>query len=129
MSDVEREVQLFFHSFDETVTSGNLDACLATQAPDIVWNPPDRDAVVGHDALREYLQDQWFSVFSMHLANTVEEVLPVGDDYAVARGSWTMDLTPKDGSEPGSVKGTFLWLLRSESSGFKAARMSFSNFA
>ncbi len=128
MSDLEQKVNLYFHSYDETVTSGNLDAFMATQAPDIVWNPPDRAAVVGHDALRKYAQDQWFGVYSMRLASTVEEAMPVSDDYTVSRGSWTIDLTPKDGSAPSSLKGTFLWLLRNESGGFKAARMSFAIF-
>ncbi len=128
MSDIAKEVGLYFHSYDETVTSGNLDAFMATQASDIVWNPPDRAAVVGHDALRKYVQDEWFGVFSMDLVSTVEEAMRVSDEYAVSRGSWTIDLISKDGSAPSSLKGAFLWVLRTEGDGLKAARMSFSIF-
>ncbi|MFQ5983829.1 MAG: YybH family protein, partial [Woeseiaceae bacterium] len=108
MSDLEREVKLYFHSYDEIVNSGDSDAFMATQASDVVWNPPDRPAVVGHDALRKYAEDEWFNVFSMRLASTVEDVMPISDQYVVSRGSWTVDLTPKDGSESSSLNGSFL---------------------
>ena len=128
MSNLKENVVQYFHSYDESVTSGNLDAFMATQAPDVVWNPPDRASVVGHDALRKYVADQWFDVFSMRLVSTVEEAMPISDDFTVSRGSWTIDLTPKDQSEPSSLKGTFLWVLSNEDDGFKATRMSFSIF-
>ncbi len=128
MSNLEEKVNQYFHSYDEFVSSGNVDAFMATQAPDIVWNPPDRASVVGHDALRKYAADEWFDVYSMRLVSTVEEAVPISDDFTVSRGSWTIDLTPKDQSEPSSLKGTFLWVLSNEDDGFKATRMSFAIF-
>ena len=128
MSNLEEKVKQYFHSYDETVTSGNVDAFMATQAPDVVWNPPDRASVVGHDALREYVEDVWFDVYSMRLVSKVEEATPISDDFTISRGSWTIDLKPKDESAPSSLKGTFLWLLNNKDEGFEATRMSFSIF-
>ena len=128
MSNLEEKVNQYFHGYDESVTSGNLDAFMATQAPDVVWNPPDRPSVVGHDALRKYAEDEWFDVYSMRLVSKVDEATPIGDDFTVSRGSWKMDLTPKDEGAPSSLKGTFLWLLSNKDDGFEATRMSFSIF-
>ncbi len=128
MTNLEEKVNQYFHNYDDTVTSGNLDSFMATQASDVVWNPPDRASVVGHDALRKYAADEWFDVYSMRLVSTVEEATPISDDFTISRGSWTIDLTPKDKCEPSSLKGTFLWVLSNEDDEFKATRMSFSIF-
>ena len=126
MSDAKQQVEDYFRGYNDTVNSGDLEAFLRTQASDVAWNPPDRAAVVGLDNLRQYLVDEWFGVYSMELSNTVEEALPIGDEYIYSRGTWSIDLTPKDGSAPTSLHGTFSRLFRNENGELKGARSAFS---
>ena len=128
MADLREEVEQYFRGYEEAVNSGDVDAFMRIQTPDVVWNPPDRAAVVGSDDVRQYVVDEWFGPSSMQLAMTVQEALPVSDEYACARGSWSVGLTPKDGSAASTVKGTFMWLLRKEGGDLNGARTSFAMF-
>ncbi len=126
MSDAQERVQEYFDSYVGNVNSGDLDAWVGTFTDDAVLNPPDRGAVQGRDAIRAYGEEAWFGPFTMRHAVTVEEAITVSDDFVHARGMWTIDLTPKDGSPSSSVNGTFMWLLRKDGDGLKGARAAFS---
>ncbi len=128
VADIREEVEQYFRDFAEAVNSGDVDAFMNTQTPDVVWNPPDRATISGPDDVRKYLVDEWFGPSSMQLDMTVQEALPVADEYTCTRGSWSIDLTPKDGSEASTVGGTFMWLLRKEGGEIKGARTSFAMF-
>ena len=121
-------VQQAFDRFIAAVNADDIDAWLAAQSGDCVWQPPDRVAVEGQEALRTYGHDVWFGLYKMNLEMKVEEVVPVSDSYAYARGSWTIGLTPKDGSEPTALAGTNAMLLRQEGGDLKFARVAFSIF-
>ncbi len=126
MSDTQQKAQQYFDAYAATLNAGDLDAWVDTLAREVVLNPPDREAVIGSEAARSYGQEAWFGPFSMRHAVVVQEAIPASDEYVHARGTWTIDLTPKDGSEPSSLRGTFMWLLRNEGGELKGARAAFS---
>ena len=87
MADLREEVEQYFRDFEEAVNSGDVDAFMKTQTPDVVWNPPDRAAVAGSDDVHKYVVDEWFGPNSMQLVMTVQEALSVSDEYTSTRGS------------------------------------------
>ena len=119
-------IQKLYGAFDAAVNAGDVDGWLAVQTEDCTWLPPDRPAVAGKEAVRAYVQDAWFGLFNMTVKSTIEEAVATSDSDAWARGSWTMDLVPKDGSEPSTVAGTLLSVLRRESGDWRVARTAFS---
>ena len=125
MSDTDA-IRGMYSSFDAAATSGDVDAWLAVQTEDCVWLPPDRGAVVGKAAVRTYVDDVWFGPNNMDLTNSPEEIVLAGDSNAWVRGTWKMLLSPKDGSDPSNLAGTFLSVLRRESGAWKLARGSFT---
>lgn len=78
--------------------------------------------MIGSEAVRSYGQEAWFGPFSMRHTVAVQEAIPASDEYVHARGTWTIDLTPKDGNEPSTLRGTLMWLLRNEGGELKGAR-------
>ena len=126
MSDPRQRAQEYFDGYDATVNAGDLNAWVGTFTDEAVINPPDRAAMQGSDAIRTYGEEVWFGPNRMRLAVTVEEAIPVSDEYLYTRGNWTIDLTPKDCSPSSSVNGTFMFLLRDDGGELKATRAAFS---
>jgi ketosteroid isomerase-like protein len=82
--------------------------------------------VKGLAAIGAYGDEAWFGVYEMYHAITPEEIVQTGDSDALAWGTWTIDLKPKDGSAAQSLRGNFLDVLRKERDGWKFSRACFN---
>jgi uncharacterized protein (TIGR02246 family) len=99
----------------EAFNAGDVSAAVALVMDDAVDLPPQRPAVIGKEAIREFLQSD-VDQFTMDFADEIVEV-EVAGDLAVVWTNYTVTLAPKGGGEPIKSKGKWLKVLKRQSDG------------
>lgn len=88
---------------------------LAVYTEDAVWMPPHRPAVRGKEPIKEQYRDL-FQRFTCQLSRSPQEIVVAGD-WAFARGTYLLTMSPKAGGEPIVDEGKYLALYRRQSEG------------
>ena len=110
----------------EAFNAGDVSAAVALVMDDAVDLPPRRPAVVGKEAIREFLQSD-VDRFIMNFADEIVEV-EVAGDLAVIWTNYTVTLTPKNDGEPIKNNGKWLKVLKRQSDGsWKFSRNIWNN--
>jgi ketosteroid isomerase-like protein len=94
---------------------GDVPAAVDLAMDDAVDLPPNRQAVVGKEAIREFLQSD-MDRFAMHFVDEIVEV-EVDGDLAVIWSNYTVRLTPRDGGGPIENQGKWLKVLKRQPDG------------
>jgi len=84
-------------------------------ADDVVVMPPKAGVLLGRDATVRVMRD-FFAGTTMHIEYS-RSVVEVHPDTAIERGLYSQTLTPKDGGQAVSSRGTYLWVYRRTHSG------------
>jgi uncharacterized protein (TIGR02246 family) len=113
-ADVEAITQLNVDLI-EAFNAGDVSAAVALVMDDAADLPPRRPAVIGKEAIREFLQSD-VDRFSMHFVDEIVEI-EVAGDLAVIWTNYTVTLTPKDGGEPIESNGKWLKVLKRQPDG------------
>ena len=99
----------------EDFNAGEVSAAVALVVDDAVDLPPHRPAVIGKEAIREFLQSD-LDQFTMHFVDEIVEV-EVAGDLAIMWTNYTVTLTPKGDGEPIESEGKWLKVLKRQSDG------------
>ncbi|MCB0167201.1 MAG: SgcJ/EcaC family oxidoreductase, partial [Anaerolineae bacterium] len=112
---VTAAVNKVWDQYASSLNAGDVDRYMALWADDAMQLPPDSLPLVGKDTLRAGLESEVKEItYDMKITN--EEVNASGD-MAVARGTYAATITPKDGSEPITIDGKYMTLLKRQSDG------------
>ena len=95
--------------------SGDVEAAVALVMDDAADLPPNRPAIMGKEAIRDFLQSD-LDRFAMHFDDDVVEV-EVDGDLAVMWSSYRVTLTPRDDGEPIESEGKWIKVLKRQSDG------------
>lgn len=121
-----RAITQLANQYTAACNTGDVAGFIATCADDIVFLPPDDNAVVGADAVAAYIKSGFFDPFEVHLSFVFDE-LNVTGDWAFARGPFELRLTPKPGGEPVVDRGKFIDVFRRQGDGsWRFARVIFN---
>jgi uncharacterized protein (TIGR02246 family) len=107
--------RLLVDEYTQAETSGNVEAKMRLYMADAVLLPPDGDAVVGYQAVREWHQAVYARSSMKQLSTTVDEVQTFSN-WAFARGSWSGTIA-STGGQSKEEAGKFLVLLRRQPDG------------
>lgn len=94
---------------------GNVSAWVAAFTDDGVQMPPNAPANLGRESIRTWSQ-AFLAPFRAAFALVVDEVQVAGD-WAFERGTYTITLTPKAGSEPMQDIGKYITIYERQPSG------------
>ncbi len=94
---------------DSTVTAGQAEQFMSLLSDDIIWMAPNHPALVGRDAVWEALGPR-FPDLNMDHVGTVDE-LRVAGDWAYARSSYVLRVTPKAGGDTIEEVGKGFYIL------------------
>jgi uncharacterized protein (TIGR02246 family) len=121
-----RAIKQVADDYTAACNAADLDGFMATCTDDIVFLPPDDNAVVGADAVAAYIKNGFFDPFQVHLSFVFDE-LNVAGDWAFARGPFELRLTPKPGGEPVVDRGKFIDVFQRQGDGsWRFARVIFN---
>ena len=95
--------------------TGDLDLYISIWTDDGVQMPPDAPAVIGKEKIRARMKPL-FDQFIMDISVSIEEV-GIGGDWAFARCTYTLSLTPKSGGETTMIDGKDLHILERQADG------------
>ena len=101
--------------FDRTNNTEDLEGLMATYADDAVRMPPNEPAWVGKAAIRAGFQAD-FEENDVQVENQVEEV-QVSGDWAFARGTYAVTITPSEGGEPVEDNGKWMAIFQRQADG------------
>ncbi len=109
VSDVA-QVHKVWDEYAAACHAGDLDRWMALWIDDGIQMSPDVPRRLGKEAIREGMQPG-FDLFDMsNMVIQIEEVRILGD-RAYSHGTYTFDMTPKEGGEAMSLSGKFLDIL------------------
>lgn len=83
--------------FGERVNAGDLDGLVALYEPNATLATEDAGNVIGHDAIRAYLQTLVGMKTKIDMGTY--RVIPAGDGLAVVHHDWNATITTPDGQE------------------------------
>lgn len=113
------DVQAIKKSVDDyakAVNAGDADGVVALMTDKAIYAIYNVPVAVGKEAIRS-LEQAFFGLFKADFSASVEDVRVVGD-LAVARGSWTMKVTPKSqGIAPRSDGGSWITVFARQTDG------------
>jgi uncharacterized protein (TIGR02246 family) len=119
-ADVEAITQLPA-KYAAAENAGDLDGMMAVYTDDAVRMPPNAPALIGQESIRSWTQAN-LDQNTYQLDNPPEEV-QVSGDWAFARGTYTVTVTPKAGGESIQLEGKYLVVFQKQPDGsWKAAR-------
>jgi ketosteroid isomerase-like protein len=124
-----RAIRKVADEYTTACNTGNLDALMATCTPDVVFLPPDDNAVSGAAQSRQWLKTTFFDPFNVLLSFSIAE-LDVRGDRAVAYGPFRLTLTPRDGGAAIHDAGKFIDVYHRQGDGsWKFGRVIFNRDA
>jgi uncharacterized protein (TIGR02246 family) len=112
---VTAAVNAIWDQYASSLNAGDVDRYMALWADDAMQLPPGSPPIVGKETLRAGLESE-VDLFTFDMAITNEEV-QVSGDLAVARGTYTATVTPKDGGEAIPIDGKYMTLLKRQPDG------------
>ena len=129
-ASTETEVETLM-ALEESVVAafraGEIDPLASLYSSDVVVLPPGEPALIGKEAVLEWLGDL-FDQFSVdEFASPVDEVIVAGD-WAFSRGRFSWLVSPKSGGEPARDGGTFIVIWsRAPHGSWQRARVIWNN--
>ena len=116
------------NQYASSINAGDLDLFISMWTDDGVQMPPDVPAVIGKEQIQAKMKPT-FDQFIMEISISTEEV-GIGGDWAFARCTYTLSLTPKAGGETTMIDGKDLHILKRQTDGsWKIAIDCFNNNA
>ncbi len=106
MSEIEA-VNTLLEQWVSAVNAGDIDGWSATLADDATVMPPNAPAVTGIESLRPWMVQTFFDPFNVQLRGSFDKSESAGD-WVIARGSYELSLTPKDGGQVIEDSGKFV---------------------
>ncbi len=106
MSETEA-VNALLEQWVSAINAGDIDGWSATLADDATVMPPNEPAVTGKEALGPWMVGTFFDPFNVQLKGSFDEAEPTGD-WVIARGSYDLSLTPKNGGQVIEDSGKFV---------------------
>ncbi len=106
----EDAIRALLRDVEQKWNAADLDGVLAHYADDVVLMPPDRDEIVGKDALRLF----WSTFMEANTGNwkpTIKHI-EVSGDLAFARLGFVETATPKDGGDTTTDVGKAISMYR-----------------
>ena len=101
--------------FSTSLNAGDIGRWVSLWTDDGIQMPPDESAVVGREAIHARIQ-HGADRFTFNIGITNEEVHTAGD-WAFARGTYRMSLTPKQGGKPIPIDGKYMTILTRQPDG------------
>lgn len=117
--DVEADITAInelWNQYASAVTTGDLDLWISLWADNGIQMAPEAPAVIGKEQIRAKYESI-FPQFSFKMAIKNQETSVAGD-WAYARGTYTLSMTPKAGGETVYIDGKFLTILKRQVDGF-----------
>jgi ketosteroid isomerase-like protein len=111
VSAATEAVQATLRRYIAACNAGDAGAYVATLAPDVVTCPPGQEPFKGQDAARSWVQEGFFDVFDVTFDASFDRMIEA-DEEVMAPGSFTLDLSPKDGGDDVNLTGTFFNIFR-----------------
>jgi uncharacterized protein (TIGR02246 family) len=116
--DVETDITAInelWNQYASAVTTGDLDLWISLWADNGIQMAPGAPAVIGKEQIwTKY--ESIFPQFSSKMTIKNEETRVAGD-WAYARGTYTLSMTPKAGGETVFIDGKFLTILKRQVNG------------
>ena len=106
MSEIEA-VNALLEQWVAAINAGDLDGWSATLADDATVMPPNAPAVTGIESLRPWMVETFFDPFNVQLRGSFDKAESAGD-WVIARGSYELSLTPKNGGQVIEDSGKFV---------------------
>ena len=106
MSEIEA-AEALLDQWITAINAGDLDAWSATLADDATVMPPNEPAVTGIESLRPWMVETFFAPFNVQLRGSFDKAESAGD-WVIARGSYELSLTPKNGGQVIEDTGKFV---------------------
>ncbi|MCB0181876.1 MAG: SgcJ/EcaC family oxidoreductase, partial [Anaerolineae bacterium] len=108
-------VNKVWEQYASSLNAGDVDSYMALWADDAMQLPPDSLPIVGKETLRAGLESELEAItYDMEITN---KEVNVSGDMAVARGTYAATITFKDGSDPISIDGKYMTLLKRQPDG------------
>ncbi|MCB0195206.1 MAG: SgcJ/EcaC family oxidoreductase [Anaerolineae bacterium] len=112
---VTAAVNKVWEQYASSLNAGDVEGYMALWADDAMQFPPESLPIVGKEALRAGLESELEAItYDMEITN---KEVNVSGDMAVARGTYAATITFKDGSEPMTVDGKYMTLLKRQPDG------------
>jgi len=108
-------IEEVMNQYAVTVNTGDLELWLSLMTDDTIKMPPDAPAIFGKEDLRASMQPL-FDNFTSEMVLYPEET-QVDGNLGLARGTYTLSLTPKAGGEPIYMEGKYLTILKRQADG------------
>jgi ketosteroid isomerase-like protein len=119
-------IRALANRYTDRCNAGDLAGFMATLSDDIVFLPPDHEAVIGAAAVEQYVKNEFLDPFDVHLAFSFDALQSDGV-HAFARGPFELALTPRAGGEQIVQRGKFLDVFTKQSDGgWKFASVMFN---
>ena len=114
-SDVAKVYEVW-NEYTAACHAGDLERWMSLWIEDAIQMPPDVPRRVGVEQIRSGMQPG-FDLFDMkNMIIQTDEVRILGDQ-AYSHGTYTFDMTPKEGGETMSISGKFLDILEKQVDG------------
>jgi uncharacterized protein (TIGR02246 family) len=115
-ADVEAAVKAAFQEYGASLEAGDADRWGALWTEDGVQMPPGVPANVGKEKIVSGLRAEMeiFAFSDMEISN---EEVQVAGDWAYARGTYVLTVSPKDGSDPIFVDGKYMSIFQKQADG------------
>ena len=110
MSEIEA-AEALLDQWTTAVNAGDIDGWSATLADDATVMPPNEPAVTGKEALLPWMVETFFDPFNVQLRGSFDKAESAGD-WVIARGSYDLSLTPKNGGQVIEDSGKFVNIFR-----------------
>ena len=109
VSDVAKVHELL-DEYASACHAGDLERWMSLWIEDAIQMPPDVPRRVGKEEIRREMQPG-FDLFDMSNMITQTEEVRILGDRAYSHGTYTFDMTPKEGGETTSLSGKFFDIL------------------
>ena len=113
------DVALIYELWDEyaaAANAGDFERWMSLWIEDGIQMPPDVPRRVGKAGIRREMQPV-FDLFNMSKMTIQTEEVRILGDRAYSHGTYTFDMTPKEGRETKSYSGKFLDILEKQVDG------------
>ena len=104
------------NSYQEAFNAKDLDALVARYTDDAYLLLPDQEMIQGTDAIRQFLEYQIETLKMQDLVLTAVSTYGVGD-LAYHVGTSSQQVTPPGATDPVTIKGKYLVVLKKDASG------------
>jgi ketosteroid isomerase-like protein len=102
MTNDVAKIEFTLRQFSAACNAGDQNAIERTLDDDVVFMPPDAPAVSGKETVVQWVQSAVFDLFHQKLQMNLGQAQVV-DAEALVTGSFSLEMTPKSGSN--TVKG------------------------